>query len=130
MEYHDPFVPELAEDGAHMSSVALTDQALAEADAVVIVTDHTDIDYARVLEQAAVLLTTLDCSTAKVENPKAGHTAGGRSPRKATRVTLASLTTSTVRIGARLSPTRKPEEEAASRSSKTPSAASERSAVE
>ena len=56
MEYHDPFVPELAEDGAHMSSVALTDQALAEADAVVIVTDHTDIDYARVLEQAAVLV--------------------------------------------------------------------------
>ena len=56
VEYHDPFVPELAEDGAHMSSVALTDQALAEADAVVIVTDHTDIDYARVLEQAAVLV--------------------------------------------------------------------------
>ena len=54
--YHDPFVPELAEDGARMSSVALTDQALTEADAVVIVTDHTDIDYARVLERAPVVV--------------------------------------------------------------------------
>ena len=54
--YHDPFVPELAEEGVHMSSVALTDQALSEADAVVIVTDHTDVDYAQVLEHAAVLV--------------------------------------------------------------------------
>ena len=54
--YHDPFVPELAEDGARLSSVALTDQALTEADAVVIVTDHTDIDYARVLERAPVVV--------------------------------------------------------------------------
>ena len=54
--YHDPFVPELAEDGAPLSSVPLTDQALTEADAVVIVTDHTDIDYARVLERAPVVV--------------------------------------------------------------------------
>ena len=56
VNYHDPFVPDLAEDGANLSSVPLTDQALTEADAVVIVTDHTDVDYARVLEQAAVLV--------------------------------------------------------------------------
>ena len=54
--YHDPFVSDLAEDGTPLSSVPLTDQALTEADAVVIVTDHTDIDYARVLEQAAVVV--------------------------------------------------------------------------
>ncbi len=56
VDYHDPFVPVLAEDGANLSSIALTDQALTEADAVVIVTDHTDIDYARVLERAAVVV--------------------------------------------------------------------------
>ena len=56
VNYHDPFVPDLAEDGAKLSSVALTDQALTEADAVVIVTDHTDVDYARVLERAAVVV--------------------------------------------------------------------------
>ena len=54
--YHDPLVPELAEDGAPLSSVPLTDQALTEADAVVIVTDHTDIDYGRVLERALVVV--------------------------------------------------------------------------
>ena len=56
VNYHDPFVPDLAEDGANLSSIPLTDQALTEADAVVIVTDHTDVDYARVLEQAAVVV--------------------------------------------------------------------------
>ena len=56
VDYHDPLVPELAEDGANLSSVALTDQALTEADAVVIVTDHSDVDYARVLERAAVVV--------------------------------------------------------------------------
>jgi UDP-N-acetyl-D-glucosamine dehydrogenase len=54
--YHDPFVPDLDEEGTSLSSVPLTDRALSEADVVVIVTDHTDIDYARVLEQAVVLV--------------------------------------------------------------------------
>jgi UDP-N-acetyl-D-glucosamine dehydrogenase len=54
--YHDPFVPDLAQEGALLSSVPLTDQALTEADAVVIVTDHTDIDYGRVLERAPVVV--------------------------------------------------------------------------
>ena len=54
--YHDPFVPDLAEEGTPLSSVSLTDQALTEADAVVIVTDHTDVDYARVLERAAAVV--------------------------------------------------------------------------
>ena len=56
VNYHDPFVPDLAEDGANLSSIPLTDQALTEADAVVIVTDHTHVDYARVLERAAVVV--------------------------------------------------------------------------
>ena len=54
--YHDPFVPELAEEDLLLSSVALTDEALTDADVVVIVTDHTDVDYARVLEQASVVV--------------------------------------------------------------------------
>ena len=56
VEYHDPFVPEVAEDGTSLSSVALTDEALSEADAVVIVTDHSEVDYGRVLELAGVVV--------------------------------------------------------------------------
>jgi UDP-N-acetyl-D-glucosamine dehydrogenase len=54
--YHDPFIPVLHEDGKELASVALTDDALTNADAVVIVTDHTNVDYARVvrLSQAVV----------------------------------------------------------------------------
>ena len=56
VEYHDPLVPEVAEDGTSLSSVALTDEALSEADAVVIVTDHSEVNYGRVLELAAVVV--------------------------------------------------------------------------
>ena len=56
VEYHDPLVPEVAEDGTSLSSVTLTDEALSEADAVVIVTDHSGVDYARVLELASVVV--------------------------------------------------------------------------
>ena len=56
VEYHDPLVPEVAEDGTSLSSVALTDEALSEADAVVIVTDHSEVDYGRVLELAGVVV--------------------------------------------------------------------------
>jgi UDP-N-acetyl-D-glucosamine dehydrogenase len=36
--------------------VELTDEALSEADAVVILTDHSALDYQRVVDQAKVLI--------------------------------------------------------------------------
>ncbi len=74
VEYHDPFVPELAEEGTSLSSIGLTDHALSEADAVVIVTDHTEVDYARVLERAAVLVDARHVTSALLH--KAGSRAG------------------------------------------------------
>ena len=56
VSYHDPYVAELHEEGHSHSSVSLTDEALAEADAVVIVTDHTEVDYGRVADRASVLI--------------------------------------------------------------------------
>ena len=56
VSYHDPYVPELHEDGHHLKSVELTDEALSEADAVVIVTDHSDFDYQRVVDESRVLI--------------------------------------------------------------------------
>jgi UDP-N-acetyl-D-glucosamine dehydrogenase len=49
--YHDPFVPELAEQG--LSSAALDP---AEHDCVVIVTAHSAIDYEQVVEQAQLVV--------------------------------------------------------------------------
>jgi len=56
VEYHDPLVPDVVEDGTRLASVPLTDQVLSDADAVVIVTDHSDVDYGRVLELADVVV--------------------------------------------------------------------------
>ncbi len=52
VRYHDPFVPELHMDGYSLKSVDLTDEELSGADLVVIVTDHTTVDYARVVRLA------------------------------------------------------------------------------
>jgi UDP-N-acetyl-D-glucosamine dehydrogenase len=58
VDYHDPHVPSFREDGhAHMG-VALTAEALAASDAVVIVTDHTAIDYQLIADHAALVIDT------------------------------------------------------------------------
>jgi UDP-N-acetyl-D-glucosamine dehydrogenase len=51
--YHDPFVPSLNELG--LSSAAL-EQAVAGADAVVLVTAHPGIDHAAIARDAAVFV--------------------------------------------------------------------------
>jgi UDP-N-acetyl-D-glucosamine dehydrogenase len=56
LSYHDPFVPEVTEDGERLSSVPLSDKILSESDAVIIVTDHSSVDYKRVLDLAAVIV--------------------------------------------------------------------------
>jgi UDP-N-acetyl-D-glucosamine dehydrogenase len=63
VSYHDPYCPEIKEDGhtpagAVGKSVPLTDATLTGADAVIIVTDHSDIDYAKVQSLAKVLVDT------------------------------------------------------------------------
>jgi UDP-N-acetyl-D-glucosamine dehydrogenase len=58
LQYHDSYVPSLFHEGLDLESVPLTDQALEEADAVLIVTDHTDVDYARVVDRARLVVDT------------------------------------------------------------------------
>jgi UDP-N-acetyl-D-glucosamine dehydrogenase len=56
--YHDPHVPSFHEDGHEWFSVPFTDAELARADAVVIVTDHSSVDYQRVVDVAPVVVDT------------------------------------------------------------------------
>jgi UDP-N-acetyl-D-glucosamine dehydrogenase len=58
VSYSDPFVPSFSEDGHTRESVELTDDALAAADAVVIVTDHAGVDYQRVVDRSALVVDT------------------------------------------------------------------------
>jgi UDP-N-acetylglucosamine 2-epimerase len=60
--YHDPFVPTLGDDGhGHhydppLRSVELTNETLAASDCVAIVTAHSQIDYANLVEWAPVVV--------------------------------------------------------------------------
>jgi UDP-N-acetyl-D-glucosamine dehydrogenase len=64
VQYHDPFCPVIKDDGhtpVHnlpLRSVPLTDAALADADVVVVVTDHSEVDYARVAQLARLVVDT------------------------------------------------------------------------
>jgi UDP-N-acetyl-D-glucosamine dehydrogenase len=59
VSYHDPFVPEMTVDGrGSLASVALTDETLSACDCAVIVTDHSDVDYSRVLRLAPLVVDT------------------------------------------------------------------------
>jgi UDP-N-acetyl-D-glucosamine dehydrogenase len=56
VRYHDPYVSSIHEDGKVRSSVDLTDEELAAADCVVLVTDHRDFDLERIFEFSRVLV--------------------------------------------------------------------------
>jgi UDP-N-acetyl-D-glucosamine dehydrogenase len=65
VRYHDPFVKELNFDDAHieasgepLTSVPLTDEELSNTDCLIIVTDHSDIDYKRLCAGTSLIVDT------------------------------------------------------------------------
>jgi len=56
--YVDPFVPAITLDETVLKAVELTDAELAAADCVVILTDHPEFDYRRVVERATLVVDT------------------------------------------------------------------------
>lgn len=68
LSYHDPHVPELAEGHLKLNSVALSEETLRAADCVIIVTDHTSVDYDFVLRHAKVVVDTRNVTRDVSEN--------------------------------------------------------------
>lgn len=65
VRYHDPFVPQfkVGDDVFHrrrvvLESVPLTEEEIAAADCVVIVTNHSGLDYAQIVERAQLIVDT------------------------------------------------------------------------
>jgi UDP-N-acetyl-D-glucosamine dehydrogenase len=58
VSYYDPFVPTLEVEGRSIESSCLDDQTLRAADVVLIVTDHSCIDYTRVVDLASTVVDT------------------------------------------------------------------------
>ncbi len=75
VEFHDPFVPEVTFDHAHtlgvgepLYNVELTDEKLKNADCVVIVTEHTTVDYKRVCELSKLVVDTRNALKEETRN--------------------------------------------------------------
>ncbi len=58
VSYHDPHVAALEEDGVSLKSVPLARATLDQADCVVVVTDHSDVDYALIARHARMVVDT------------------------------------------------------------------------
>jgi len=58
VDYHDPFVPRLKEESVSMRSVPLSAKRLSQADCVVLITDHDDLDYDSVAKSSRLILDT------------------------------------------------------------------------
>jgi UDP-N-acetyl-D-glucosamine dehydrogenase len=56
--YFDPHVPRFHEDGQEFRSVRLTPEVVAAADCVMVVTDHSAVDYRMIKEQAKLVVDT------------------------------------------------------------------------
>jgi UDP-N-acetyl-D-glucosamine dehydrogenase len=73
VRYHDPFVAELRFDDAHtessgepLNSVPQTNEELQSADCVIIVTDHSDIDYKRICSLVPLIVDTRNALNGEV----------------------------------------------------------------
>jgi len=58
VSYHDPVMPSVAVGGSLFESVVLDPRTVASADAVVLLTPHTTIDYDRVVRSARLVIDT------------------------------------------------------------------------
>jgi len=72
LSYHDPFVDVVPPTREHaeftgMASVPLSPETVAAADAVIVVTDHTDVDYGMVAKHAKLVVDTRNVYAALAE---------------------------------------------------------------
>ncbi|MGQ0713221.1 MAG: nucleotide sugar dehydrogenase [Gemmatimonadaceae bacterium] len=78
VSYHDPYCPEIRDDGhtplgAIGRSVDLTDERIREADTVLIVTDHSNVDYERVCGTAKIVVDTRNACVSARARAKRGR---------------------------------------------------------
>ena len=67
VDYHDPYVPSLVVGDRTLESAPLDDGLLQSADCALILTDHTVVDYKRVVERAPVVVDTRNATAAVVD---------------------------------------------------------------
>ncbi|MFD1685874.1 nucleotide sugar dehydrogenase [Halobellus litoreus] len=63
IEYHDPHVPEFEVEGHAYESIELSEERLQAADCVLVLTDHSAIDFERVVEQSSLVFDTRNATS-------------------------------------------------------------------
>jgi len=58
VDYHDPYVPNIATDDWKLESVADLNKAAKEADLLIVITNHSGYDYPALLENSKLILDT------------------------------------------------------------------------
>lgn len=58
LDYHDPFIPQIKIGENHLQSVDLSQENIEKADLIVILTDHDQIDYIKLVNGAKLVLDT------------------------------------------------------------------------
>jgi UDP-N-acetyl-D-glucosamine dehydrogenase len=80
VRYHDPYISEVSFDDAHspgggepLTSVELSDEEIKTADCVVIVTNHSSIDYQRIVDLAPLVVDTRNALNGDLRNHSAAR---------------------------------------------------------
>ena len=74
--YHDPYVPSLREDGHVWEGTDLSDELLTSVDAAVIVTNHSNVDHAKVFDLAPIVIDSRN-ATKGLSSPEGEKSQGG-----------------------------------------------------
>lgn len=67
VSFHDPYIKDLKHENIDLESVALTDAALKDSDAAIIITNHSHFDYAKIVTHAPLVLDTRNATKAMGE---------------------------------------------------------------
>jgi len=70
VSYADPYVPSIVVGDTQLKAVPVSDETLAAADCVVVLTDHPDFDYARIGDVAALVVDTRSATWGTPPNDK------------------------------------------------------------
>jgi UDP-N-acetyl-D-glucosamine dehydrogenase len=66
ISFHDPYVDKISLDHGVMTGIKLTDAAIKKADCAIILTDHSEVDYARIVRFSKMVFDTRN-ATGKVK---------------------------------------------------------------
>jgi UDP-N-acetyl-D-glucosamine dehydrogenase len=70
IDYHDPYVAKFVEKGRQWHSIPLSRERIERADCVLVLTDHSNVDYQRICESAKLVVDTRNATKAVQQREK------------------------------------------------------------